>query len=486
MLRDARDVPDGSTVSTDVCIVGAGPAGIAVARDLIASGASVHLLESGGLRPDRRTQELALGENAGDPYWPLDRNRRRCVGGTTELWGGWCRPLDALDLERRAWVRESGWPLARSDLDDHYRRAAELCELDGGGYEVETWESRLGAPRLPLPPAHVETKIYLLSPPTRFGRRYLDELRAARNVTVATAANALELVLSDDGTSVATVRVGCLTGTRFEVAPRYLVLAAGGIENARLLLLSSAREPGGIGNRNDLVGRFFMEHPHFMAGRLVLGHRLSTKLYRPGRRAIARLFLPATVQEEEGLLHSNVMLVPSGPRWIPAAAGIRLQRLWRRPRAFRLVHTLEQAPDPGSRVELGSQLDALGQRRARLHWHTGELERRTFERGAELIGQAVARAGLGWFEPEPVGRDRPWPSLQGRLGHHMGTTRMHPDAKHGVVDADGRVHGVRNLFVTGGSVFPTAGAGTPTITILALSLRLAGHLVELLRRTGAP
>ena len=87
MLRDARDVPDGSTVSTDVCIVGAGPAGIALARDLIASGASVHLLESGGLRPDRRTQELALGENAGDPYWPLDRNRRRCLGGTTELWG---------------------------------------------------------------------------------------------------------------------------------------------------------------------------------------------------------------------------------------------------------------------------------------------------------------------------------------------------------------------------------------------------------------
>src|SRR5436190_24147996 len=111
MLRDAREVPDGSTVSTDVCIVGAGPAGIAIALELIASGASVHLLESGGLRPDRRAQSLAVGENAGDPYWRLDRNRRRCVGGTSELWGGWCRPLDAVDMEHRSWVPDSGWPM---------------------------------------------------------------------------------------------------------------------------------------------------------------------------------------------------------------------------------------------------------------------------------------------------------------------------------------------------------------------------------------
>ena len=365
----------------------------------------------------------------------------------------------------------SGWPLRREELVPWWERAQEVCQLGAFDYDLASWERRLGAPRLPLGDAEVESKIYQLSPPTRFGAVYRDELDAARDVRVLTGATAMGLEMSADGAAVERVHAGCLSGTRLAVQARGVVLATGGVENARLLLLS------GLGERRELVGRCFMEHPHFPAGRVVLERSLSTALYRPRRGviAVARLFLPREAQEREGLLHSNIMLDPDSPPWMPPLAAAALRRLSPRPpRAFRMAHTLEQAPDRESRVELSDERDALGLPRARLVWRTGERERRTFERGQQLLGEALARAGIGRVEPAEL--EEGWPILQGRLGHHMGTTRMDPDARHGVVDTDGRVHGVRNLFLAGSSVFPTGGAGTPTYTIVALALRLADHL----------
>jgi choline dehydrogenase-like flavoprotein len=368
-------------------------------------------------------------------------------------------------------VAMSGWPLRGEDLLPWWKRAQEVCQLGPFDYDLGSWERRLRAARLPVSDAEVESKIYQLSPPTRFGPVYREELAAARDVTVVTGATAMGLEMAADGGAVERVRAGGLGGARLTVEARGVVLATGGVENARLLLLS------GLGERRELVGRCFMEHPHFPAGRVVLERPLSTTLYRPRRGviAVARLFVARAVQEREGLLHSNIMLEPESPAWLPPLAAAALRRLSPRPpRTFRMHHTLEQAPDPESRVELSEERDGLGLPRARLVWRTSERERRTFERGQALLGEALARAGIGRVEPAALGEG--WPILQGRLGHHMGTTRMHSDPRRGVVDPDARVHGVRNLFVAGSSVFPTGGAGTPTYTIVALALRLADHL----------
>jgi choline dehydrogenase-like flavoprotein len=137
---------------------------------------------------------------------------------------------------------------------------------------------------------------------------------------------------------------------------------------------------------------------------------------------------------------------------------------------------MEQAPHRDSRVTLDTDRDRLGCRRASLHWRLSELDKHTAHRGHAILAEEFARSGLGEFRSAMGSIDDPWPDRLRGARHHMGTTRMHADPRRGVVDADGRVHGVANLYVAGSSVFPTSGAANPTLTIVALALRLAAHL----------
>lgn len=483
-LLNGEGVLDGTVLRTDIAVVGAGPAGISLARELSGNGPDVLLIESGAREPATPFQELSRGETVGTPYWPLHENRRRCVGGTTDLWAGWCRPLDDIDLSVRDWVPGSGWPLSRDELEPFLRCAHEILETRSFDYDVATWERELRARRLPLGPSIV-TKVFHLSPPTRFGTRYLGELERASNVRILERATVLEIEALAESSAVSGLTVGTLGGKRFRVEPRAVVLAAGGLENARLLLLSDATRTAGLGNEYDQVGRRFMEHLHFVSGRLVLRRsaRNVRRLYtlRAARTPVARLFLADHEQERLGVLHANVMLM--SPTGKSARAVRAVHRAGERAigrTTLDLAHTLEQIPDPANRVTLSDVRDALGQRRLRVVWRVGEAERRTLLAGRRVLAGAIERADLG-TATYPDDDEEPWPplELQGKRGHHMGTTRMSTTPKDGVVDPDCRVHGLSNLYVAGSSVFPTAGSGTPTLTIVALALRLAEHL-----RTG--
>jgi choline dehydrogenase-like flavoprotein len=468
---------------TDVAIIGAGAAGITLARELAATRIDTLVIESGGFERDEAQQSLSRGESVGTPYWPLDGNRQRSVGGSTNLWAGWCRPLDDLDFGTRDWIPLSGWPLDRDSLTPYYARAQEVCELGPPDYDLTTWERRLGARRLPLRDGDVVSRMFHLSPPTRFGAVHVPALTDADNVTILSRATVLEIVAAPNGRSVSELLVGALDGRRFRVEPRSVVLATGGVENARLLLLSDRHSPQGLGNDHDQVGRYFMEHLHFVHGAAVLEgvsgdlRRLYTR--RADSKAVARLFLTPRAQEREACVQGNVMLSPrrtKGPR--AARAARRGMNRLRRVSRVEFAHTLEQPPDPSNRVTLGDDADAFGQRRVRLEWRVSEMEERTFRTNLGAVSHALERAGLGRVEIPEEHEGNVWPpaELQGMRGHHMGTTRMSIDPKLGVVDADCRVHGIGNLYVAGSSVFPTGGAGTPTLTIVALAIRLADHL----------
>jgi choline dehydrogenase-like flavoprotein len=136
---------------------------------------------------------------------------------------------------------------------------------------------------------------------------------------------------------------------------------------------------------------------------------------------------------------------------------------------------IDPAPNPDSRVTLGTDRDELGMPRARLDWRLTNLDRMSVRRTLEILGAEVGRAGLGRLRVT-LDATGPWPEDLAGGWHHMGTTRMSDDPKRGVVVRNGRVHGMGNLFVAGSSVFPTAGSGTPTLTLVALALRLAEHL----------
>jgi choline dehydrogenase-like flavoprotein len=521
MFIDARTVPARTKITADVCIVGAGPAGIVLARGLAHRSVRVVVLESGGLEPDRATQELYRGRSTGLPYYRLDACRLRYFGGTSNHWVGESRPFDDVDFETREGIPHSGWPFSRRDLLPFYRRAGEILQLISESDDAHVWADP-PTPVLPLPTTRVVSQVVQNSP-VRFGPTYQDEIGQAPRVHVYLHANLVAISTSADARTVRDVEAATLEGNRFHVAARLFVLACGGIENARLLLLPQGSRTLGLGNEHDLVGRFFMEHPETEAALwLPSDPALELKFY--GRRLFAHggarrwvrgsLTLPPDLMRREQLLNFRCELHPVSRQGseegaeslahiasdlsqgrVPEDFAHHLRnvltdvdgltdRLRREvfgdpPTVLRLLHVSEQAPNPDSRVTLSQDRDRLGLPRVDLNWRLSEVDRRCLRRSQAIVAGALAEAGLGRVRWMLGDDDRAW-RVRGQY-HHMGTTRMHTNPKQGVVDAQCRVHAISNLFVAGSSVFPTSSCGTPTLTIVALALRLADHLTTVLK-----
>ncbi len=519
MLLDFREAAVPELLQADLCIIGGGAAGIAIAREFIGSGRSVIVLESGGLEPDPRVQDLYKGENARNDF-TLHESRFRLLGGTTSIWGGWCAPLDEIDFVRRDWVPHSGWPITRDELLPYYRRAQGLCQLGDYRYDVAEWPG-LAATALDLNPAKLSHRLWQLSPPTRFGEVYRRELTEARNVTLLLHATATEIVSGDSAEAVTEIRIANLEGRRGRVRARLYVAACGGIETPRLLLLSRRVEAGGLANRHDLVGRYFMEHPHPDAGGVLLSG--DTRRFEPyvkrtfdDERIVLAFGPSADAQRRLRILNSSIAVGGSlhfGPteawdsltklaraveegHWPASAAthirnvlgnldGVLRESYRRRTqepvRGYSFIARTETAPDPANRVMLSDEQDALGQQRTRLQWRPGSVERTTVAKTMLLVAAEFGRLDVGRIRLNDLllEDDARWSENLSWFGHHMGTTRMSETPRSGVVDADCRVHGLANLYIAGSSVFPTSGFANPTLTIVALSLRLADHLKSL-------
>jgi choline dehydrogenase-like flavoprotein len=506
MHTDARSLEDDALIETDLCIVGAGAAGISMAMNLLDAPFQVALLEGGGFSIDPALQALYGGEVVGQPYYPLEAAGLHYVGGTTGHWGGFCAPLDPVDFQQRAWVVDSGWPFGRETLDPYYVAASGLLELGPYAHfdvaEFESTDPHLR--RLPLDERVAWTKMWQFSPPTRFGTRYREAIATAGNVHLYTNALVREIELNEAATAVRSLRIRGLDGRARVVRARHYVLACGAIQNARLLLASRSRMRAGIGNGRDLVGRYFMEHIEMPAAELFLAEPAAMKLYQLeyGRtRARGELALLASIQAEHRILNGTAELEPGAMDADPQttfeslppdmleeirrSAEERVTKPDQAPRPnlsphrrFKVYTRFEQAPNPDSRITLSGERDATGLPRVRLDWRLKDIDKRSIRVFCELLGREFGRSGLGrlrlldWLTAD----DATWPRPPSGGWHHMGTTRMHEDPRRGVVDPDCRVHGLANLHVAGASTFPTAGAANPTLTLVALSLRLARHL----------
>lgn len=508
MHIDARTLDAGSLIEGDLCIIGAGAAGISLALEWRGSSRRVILLEGGGFDPDARMQELYHGESLDRPYYPLQSVALHYFGGTTGHWAGFCSPFDSIDFEKRDWVAHSGWPFTRADLDPYYARAQSILELGPYDYDAASYESRdAEARRLPLDGAVFYPKMWQFSSPTRMGTTYRDPIVSASNVHLYTYANVVEVVANAGVTAIDSVRARTIDGKEHRVRARHYVLACGAIQNARLLLAANGATPRGIGNDRDLVGRYFMEHFEIIAGQAVFQSSTTpSRLYAyPGRGAKgarAELALAADQQRQHRILNGTASLQP-GPltgkeqsRFVTfsadAAENVKMyEEAAARGRArgpapaapsqafHRLFTRQEQEPNPESRVVLSTDRDAMGVPRANLRWRFTPLDKRSIRTFYELLGREFGRAGLGRIQVMDWlldGDDTAWPNHLSGGWHNMGTTRMHDDPSQGVVDGNGKVHGVANLSVAGASVYPTGGAVNPTLTIVALALRLSDRL----------
>lgn len=515
VLVRSGSLPAGATLDADLCIVGAGAAGVTLALALRGSGLRVCVLEGGGSGGSAVAADALAGESVGLPY-PLARAREAGLGGTTRTWAGWCRPLDPIDFERRP-GGAAGWPFGADELAPHYLRAHEILGL--GPFVYEPAEVATGSrPVLPTEPSRLRTRVWRFATRLRFGDVHRRALADASGLRVVLGAWATRVEVDDARRSSRSVRAVRPDGSPVTVRARAFVLAAGGIENARLLLDSEPGRGPGLGNESGLVGRFFAEHPYVNAARLRLadGRRPLTFYHRhrsAGWPLQGVLTLADEVVRREGLLRCGVIFpAPHAvhPDWgspgvvalrrlAHAAGGIRPGEVpalvarvvanagavarsaaravpLRRPDHLVVRAFLESASHAGSRVTLSEARDRLGRRRARVEWRLGELERASLRRTLQILAEEMERSGTGCVEPVPDDPELGWPAGLGGGRHHIGTTRMSDDPAQGVVDRQGRVHGLANVYVAGSSVFPTTGLANPTLTIVAMALRLAGHL----------
>jgi choline dehydrogenase-like flavoprotein len=514
-------VADDEEILTDLCVVGAGPAGITIAGELDKRGVHVCLLEAGGRDFERRFQRQSRGESDGYPIYRLHGSRVRAFGGTLRhrrIWdAGWAaRPLDPIDFEAREGLPEFGWPFGREHLDPYYARAESVCGIRPFDVATTMQQKQASADALSLGNGGLESTIFQF--PTNAFHDAWDVLSASSNVRLLLETRAAEIRVDSIGRrvdSIVAVRGG---RERVVIRPRLVVFAAGGIDNARLLLLAS--EGRGLGNEQDLVGRYFAERLSFHAGHVVLSDETSLDqldcFHRPDGAEIAgALRVADKLQRERHLLNVVFFLVPRLAAFTSNAArslttlrkafdrrpliehigwhtrnaltgardlaDLAMSRVVSKPRVLALRVQGEQAPNRESRVTLGSRRDDLGLPVARVTWRMTDDDYRSIEASVRVLDEVLRSRRFGYVE---------WTALPGSTtlvegnNHHLGTTRMHADPRQGVLDPDCRVHSVDNLFVAGCSVFPTYGASNPTLTIIALALRLADKLQEVLDQGG--
>ena len=505
----------------DLCIVGAGAVGLALAAQFLNSPWRVLVLESGSMSPDAVGDELNTVAAVGLPHDGWRDGRVRCFGGTTRAWGGQLVPMRDSELAQRAWVPDSGWPLDLETLQPYYRRVEKFLRVEGPPYDSAVWQ-RLGlaAPDFDSAGLCVRFSQWAALGRRNFALLWGSELRKSNNVTVLLDATVVAVNCIQEGSHCEMLDVRSRHGQRAALKAHRFVIACGGIETARLLLASN---PGGLGvaNRSGLVGRCFQDHISYIAG----------EIEPASRRAVQHLFDPRYV----GSTMFSVKLEPTDAAmrrrgWLNAMAHVafeipdalgwmELRRVMRSLQAgrlqlpslsesfamlrggselirlilartlakrrrspdsggIRLLVDTEQAPNIDSRVVLDTAVDALGMPRARLDWRITELEYKTLTEFARHVGAEFERLGLGKVRlagPPDLAR-RNLPGAARDIFHHMGTTRMSHNERSGVTRPDLRAHDVDNLYIAGPSVFPTGGIANPTFTALALALRLADHL----------
>lgn len=529
MLIDGRDPANSLDFDAEICIVGAGAAGITLARDLIAGGKSVLLLESGGADFDPDVQNLADGSNVGVDYYPLRDARLRFFGGTTAIWGGRCVELDPIDFRRRSHVPHSGWPVTYDEMVPWFEKAHTTLGLKRIADHGAHWRA-LGLGELPFDPEKLDMRFWQFDESAdRFTLGRCGDLTGSDRATIILNVTARKIVLADGDKAVDHIELATLTGRTGAVRAKHYVLALGGMETPRLMLASRQGSARGFGG--DAVGRYFMEHPHGRGGEVRSDSlwRVLTLLPRSkrinGKRQAAILRLSETEQMRRQTLNTSLTLAVRRPAESGAGTGraaystlrhaLPSTKIWRsawrisKAAATRYRETVdplwpwlavkaggkglyasirgEQAPNPDSRIKLSRRTDALGIPQAELDWKLSPIDRHSVSILIETLDAALRANGIGRVVPADWLSDQSqnW-AFDEAIGnhaiggyHHMGTTRMADNPSIGVVDENCTVFGVSNLHIAGSSVFTTGGWANPTLPLLAFVHRLAARIIAM-------
>jgi choline dehydrogenase-like flavoprotein len=429
-------------------------------------------MEGGGFEPTAESQALYRGELLGLPY-SLEGSRLRYFGGTSNHWDGQTRPLDARDFEPLQHHPMNEWPIKKRDLDAYANEAADILDLPD---PAPAYDVFAGKEKALLPVA------WRMSPPTRFGSKYRQELISSTLISLCLNATLVDIELEAGLHSVSNFLFRSDSHSEpLKVRAKYFVICCGGLENARMLLVANRQAANGVGNHQDLVGRFFCEHIELEVGKAVL------KSWESGRGEY--------IANDDIVIHRQCLSFTVGLSAIGNEAASRADRaVCSLPFSDRLgravlgrppvchdadvIAVIQQACSPANRVTLSKQEDRFGLKRLGLDWRLTDLDLHTIRTAALEMAHALARHDVGRMQLAPFVARSEAPPADQVIGqnHHMCTTRMSESPSTGVVDRNCRVHGIANLYMGGSSVFASAGLSNPTYTIVQLALRLADHL----------
>ena len=524
----------------DLVIVGAGAAGITLACELDGSGLTVWLLEAGGDKQDGRLTDTYAGV-ANAPHADPTQYRRIGLGGTTSIWGGRCVPYDPIDFEPRAHIPGSGWPISHDEVAQHYPKALAYCDAGAYAFTAkasitgapETVAGFDGG-------GVVQTDIIeRYSLPTNFGTRYRERLIASKNVTVVTDARCVALNSTADESAIASITVVDSSGARRDIEAARFVLATGGIEVARLLLASGIGNksdhvgrwyqchfentfgrliPNGAKTQFDFertVEGVYCRRKLLFTAEAQRQHRLLNTAFRlhfpdysdarHGSSVMSMIFLAKSIliKEYQTILQHNTNVTFAGTRWqhirnvlfgVPSLVKFVFDMVFKRFLAERkLPYTLvanadgsyplefncEQTPNADSRITLiPDSRDAHGVPRVKVEWQLPDADIDAACRAFRLLRETVSAGSAARLEFDDAALRQRMANCVPLGGHHIGTARMAATAADGVVDGHCAVFERPNLFIASSAVFPTSSHANPTLTIVAMAVRLAAHLKQ--------
>jgi choline dehydrogenase-like flavoprotein len=551
---DGRQIPNGSKLEADLCIIGGGPAAIVIARELLGTPLTVVLVESGGWRPNKLTQSLNAAELASDSrHPPPEMYRERRFGGSSTIWGGRCVPLARHDFEPRAHVRNSGWPISYADLVPYYSKALTYCEAGEFAFEPDCLNAS-GPLVEGLVSEDITVGLERFSPPTDFGRRFRSDLISSPAHRILLESTCIRLLSDESGRSVEAVECSTVAGNNFQICSKYVVVAAGGLESVRLLAASNDKRPAGLANSSGALGRYYMSHLEGTVGHLQVaaGRRVAWDFTKTAdgiyakhhirlsddvqrhlqlRNMVFRLHHANPIDPKHGdpvlslMYIAKRFILPEYRRKITTVELESLERLakgraltaqhvanvakspwpllkflsawiYKRHARYRRIpyvalhskagiypldYNAEQTPLYESRVSLAHAKDRFGVPKLHIDWRVCPEDVTSIAASYRQMQRILANSHAAAIVYDDDHLDESAERAIAVGGHHIGTARMSDDPKRGVVDRQCRTHDVENLYIAGSAVFPTSGSANPTLTIVALAIRIADHLKGAMR-----
>ena len=527
MLVDGSLLQAGKEFKADYCIMGGGVAGLVMATELLSSGASVIVLESGGEGYSQEAQDLYQPSQSvslngfPDPSY----SRLRFLGGSSNHWENNTSPFSAIDFEKRSWIENSGWPISYDDLAPFFGKAGEYVGVGSDGYKTDYWAEQLNKQDVVGNSDLLQTGIAKASvPAVRFYQTHGAYVKNHESSSIVVSANVTDVNFNPESGLIEQVSFESVKGKTCFVNAKRFVMCFGGIENARMLLSFNEKYDNKIGNAYDNVGRYFMDHPLARGAFLYPTTSQSFDLYRGSmlgdKNVVGFLELSEAAQKQHELISLRMPLVPvtnyiasdgisshhimmdafeEGE--IPDNFGQHIvnyvkdfdmvleaisRRAWGKKifshadeiGPFQLPIMIEQPPYRDNRVSLGTDRDRLGIKKLLIDWEFKQHDIERFWKALELVAFEVGQLSIGRLRLLKEREARVFGDQLSFGHHHTGTTRMSNSPKMGVVDANQKVFGTKNFFIAGSSVFPTGGHVPPTFTIVATAIRLARHLEE--------